>query len=81
MSSKLILVRPVERRDTILNILVETINIFMFLTIYMYEISKMQSNRFLNDKNVFTISQKLRSTNPKEIIASDYEKKYELKKS
>ena len=40
----------------------------------MYEISKIQSNRFLNDKNVFTISQKLRSTNPKEIIASDYEK-------
>ena len=47
----------------------------------MYEISKIQSNRFLNDKNVFTISQKLRSTNPKEIKASDYEKKYELKKS
>ena len=47
----------------------------------MYEISKIHSNRFLNDKDVFTISQKLRSTNLKEIIASDYEKKYELKKS
>ena len=36
---------------------------------------------FFNDKSVSTISQKLRSTNPIEIIASDYEKKYELKKS
>ena len=71
--------------DTILTIRIENFPSWDSKHFYaswnMYEISKIQCNRFLNDKNVFTISQNLRSTNPIEIIASDYEKKYELKKS
>ena len=49
----------------------------MLLTIA-YEISKMQSKRFHNDTNVFTVSKKKYNTCPKEIIASDYKKKVRI---
>ena len=57
--------------------LVETLNI-VYASYNMYEISKIQFKRFFNDKNVLTMAQKLRSTNPKEIIASNYEKKVRI---